>query len=241
MQFYIFCGWLGVLWAVALRYLYFENHMLSSPCLAIDNLIPLGWFVKMMTRCAVKKKKKKHSCHWLWASRDVLSNTMPSAVSFRMEWAVEEIQHSKRLTVVGLYLLPIPLLSFFPPILQPFGKIPANVVTEASIHNLMSSGVLFILIFHISQRPRPWVEILMWGWVWKKNMPRKTSENPEALLHAHKERIGWPRLGGVCSNPQTAWQQKKKAKKYVLGLFRFFVFKMLQKLRVTFRTLETFK
>lgn len=41
-------------------------------------------------------------------------------------------------------------------------------------------------------------------------MPRKTPENPEALLHTHKERIGWPRLGGVCSNAQTAWQEEKQ-------------------------------
>lgn len=125
------------------------------------------------------------------------SDTTPSAVSFRMAWDVEEPVF---ITYTTAFV--------FSPILEPFGKIPANVVTEASIHNLMSSGVLFILIFHISQRPRPWVEILMWGWVWKKNMPRKTSENPEALLHTHKESIGWPRLGGVCSNSQTAWQEE---------------------------------
>lgn len=58
----MFCGWPSVLWSVALLYLYFENQMLSSPCLTIDNLIPLGWFVKMMTRCAVKNNTVVIGC-----------------------------------------------------------------------------------------------------------------------------------------------------------------------------------
>lgn len=55
-----------------------------------------------------------------------------------MEWDVEE----------PVFITYTTAFVFFP-ILEPFGKIPANVVTKASIHNLMSSGVLFILIFHI--------------------------------------------------------------------------------------------
>lgn len=69
-------------------------------------------------------------------------------------------------------------------------------------------------------------------------MPRKTPENPEALLHTHKERIGWPRLGGVCSNAQTAWQEEKQMQ---IRTIRVVKKNMLQKLRVTGRTLETFK
>lgn len=148
-------------------------------------------------------------------------------------------QHSKRLTVVfilnyttalALFLLwGCCFFLFVFSILEPFGKIPASVVTEASRHNLMSSGVLLILIFHISRRL--WVEILMWGWVWKKNRPRKPSKNTEDLLHTLKERIGWPRRRLLFISDHMAVIETISNRKYE-GL--------RWKRRITVRSLETF-
>lgn len=191
-----------------------------------------------MTRCAVKRRV----CHWLWASRDCYQTQRraPSVWGWSQQWDGEDTHTTfqafnscvyfelyycfSAVSALGLFFF-----LFVFSILEPFGKIPASVVTEASRHNLMSSGVLLILIFHISRRL--WVEILMWGWVWKKNRPRKPSKNTEDLLHTLKERIGWPRRRLLFISDHMAVIETISNRKYE-GL--------RWKRRITVRSLETF-